>query len=391
MSISSEIRNETTVAMNLNKHTGVNKKPHRLILKLSLGLFASAFALLGTEVLLAYFSGLDAKYYPARYIRLRERTPSRELLWQASEEFQSNQDGMETTEFRLATDADGFVLPSVACPDPEWGLVFLGGSTTECANIQETNRFPYVVSQQLNSKGCRVLSHNGGAIGNHSMHSINILINKVLPIEPDIVVLMHNINDLTMLLVAGGYHADHASRSLIISEESGFNYHLKGIFKNLLPQAYRLSRLGIGSLKGNNDEFRKFRGKKLKVDEALIAEQFRRSLKAFVAVCEAHDIRPILMTQANRFTETPHPTLMRTWHLDSDYGISYPTFASLYHRFNEIVRMVCRDHNVTLIDLARIIPSDSKHLYDFVHLNDSGARAVALQIVKRLDSLLLPN
>ena len=79
---------------------------------------------------------------------------------------------------------------------------------------------------------------------------------------------------------------------------------------------------------------------------------------------------------------------MRSWHLDDDYGISYHTYSALYHGFNEIIRNVCRDNNVMLIDLAQVIPSDNQHLYDFVHLNDSGARVVGQHIAQRLDLLL---
>ena len=209
-----------------------NSKPYRLSFKLALVLIAGGFSVAVCELLLSLVPGLDSDYYPSRYIRLRERAPSREMFWRASDAVLDYEDGLETTEFRLATDAEGFVLPSVACPDPEQVLVFLGGSTTECANVQETNRFPYVVSQHLNRNGCRVRTYNGAAIGNHSMHSLNILLNKVLPLKPDFVVLMHNVNDLGILLVSGGYHSDHPSRSLIVTERSGFTFHLKGVIKN---------------------------------------------------------------------------------------------------------------------------------------------------------------
>jgi hypothetical protein len=69
------------------------------------------------------------------------------------------------------------------------------------------------------------------------------------------------------------------------------------------------------------------------------------------------------MTLTNRFAESPDPRVVRSWHLDDDYGISYDTYTALYHEFNEIVRSVCRDNNVMLIDLARVILSDSQHLY----------------------------
>jgi hypothetical protein len=53
--------------------------------------------------------------------------------------------------------------------------------------------------------GLRVNAYNAAMAGNNSLHSINILLNKVIPLQPNIVFMMHNINDLAILLHEDSY------------------------------------------------------------------------------------------------------------------------------------------------------------------------------------------
>ena len=53
--------------------------------------------------------------------------------------------------------------------------------------------------------GARINSYNGGMSGNNSLNVIDLLINKVIPLKPDVVVFMENINDLSTLLYEGTY------------------------------------------------------------------------------------------------------------------------------------------------------------------------------------------
>ena len=89
---------------------------------------------------------------------------------------------------------------------PDKVIVFLGGSTTECMFVDEDHRFPYVAGQILEQEtGAKINSYNGGMSGSNSLNAIDILINKVIPLKPDVVVFMENINDLSTLLYEGTY------------------------------------------------------------------------------------------------------------------------------------------------------------------------------------------
>ena len=72
--------------------------------------------------------------------------------------------------------------------------------------MDEENRFPYVVGTILEQEtGKRINSYNGGLSGNNSLHAIDLLVNKVIPLKPRVVVFMENINDLSTLLYEKTY------------------------------------------------------------------------------------------------------------------------------------------------------------------------------------------
>jgi len=139
--------------------------------------------------------------YHTRYIRLKESPPlMSNYIWPEKKD----SDALQFKKYLFRVDNNGFIVPSAKYQNPDKIIVFLGGSTTECAYVEEENRFPYKVGCLLEKKlGKKINSYNGGTAGNNSMHSLFISISKGLPMNPSVVVMMHNINDLIILLYEG--------------------------------------------------------------------------------------------------------------------------------------------------------------------------------------------
>ena len=113
-------------------------------------------------------------------------------------------------------------MPSRVHADPQLTLVFLGGSTTECYWVDEESRFPALAGKLLGDRiGKRVNSLNAGVSGANTLHMLYVLLSKVIPLRPDVVVLMENVNDVNMMLFTGSYWSDHRTRSVIEEEEAG--------------------------------------------------------------------------------------------------------------------------------------------------------------------------
>ncbi len=364
---------------------GMRKALSRVVLAVA----ALAVAIAIGEVLLTQVFEIHPPHHPQRYIRLRERPPLRSFEWEASETFLRKVDGIERHQFRLDNDEDGNVLPAFESEKPEGTILFLGGSTTECENVGESNRFPFLVGQLLAEKGIPVNTINSASIGNHSRHSLNILLNKGLKYEPDIAVMMHNINDLTTLRIEGSYFTDHPTRSLILTEKTGVLFHTKGFLRSTIPGLYQSTKNVLGFLVGEQDEFKNRRRQNFAVDKMSIQSQFRKSVLMFIGICHANDIEPVLMTQASRFKASPDPIVENLWGPNGAQEAGYRSFTDIFHALNEDIRQLCRDYDVLCIDLAKAIPPERTHLYDSVHFNDTGSKQAASVITAKLEALIL--
>jgi len=271
-----------------------------------------------------------------RYILLREHKPGKVRMKIPPKYYIKNTENLDIKPYRFAIDEEGYIFPAKIYPDPDLKIVFLGGSTTESMYVDEKQRFPYLVGRTLGRQlGKKVNSYNAGRSANESMHSINILINKVLRLKPDVVVMMHNINDLLILRSQG-------------------TYWYQASMKSHVQTASELLSAWEHPLGANNH----------KADEKLIA-QFKTNLKTFIAICKAQNIAPVLMTQANR--------------LD---------FEPLHPKFNQAIIEVGAAESVMVIDLEKQVPATTEYLYDAVHFNNIGSQKAAQIISKHLAQLI---
>ena len=313
-------------------------------------------------------------------------------------------------EYPLRIDEDGFIEPSKIHADPDLKIVFLGGSTTECLFVLEQKLFPYLVGRLLEKQfdvNCN--TWNGGRSGADSMHSNHALLAKVLPLQPDFAVLMHNLNDHLILLYTGTYWNDHWRRGVWIQHPTNYSSRptmaplegVKAFFRATLPELYlrlkRVKNLAITQPTSGRDEWAHLRGRKVVYQLEKMLGDFKRSLTTFCKVCKIHDIQPVLMTQANRLTNEPSAPLMLDFKARlGGIGIPFKEWKEIYDSFNQAVRDVARDRGVLLIDLAELVPQNSEYIHDFVHFNDEGSEFVANVIARELaakitDLRILPN
>lgn len=288
-------------------------------------------------ILKQYYVSRIIDHNIGRFIKLREHAPSQQRKERPTRNYVKNVPGtLERKYYALNTDAYGFISPSHIHEKPDAKIVFLGGSTTECLYMEETERFPYLVGRSLEQvTGLKVNSYNGGVSANESMHSINILLNKVLAMKPTVVVLMHNINDLVMLRLQGTYWYQTSLKSHLQSSKNVFT-------RFEYPP---------------NDPA---------VNDLEIEQAFRRNLETFIAICKINNIVPVLMTQANRVEED-----------------------ALYHRFNEVIRESGLAHKITVIDLAKQIPRNLEMMYDSYHYTAKGSALAAKIISRELENVVV--
>jgi hypothetical protein len=303
-------------------------------------------------------------------------------------------DTLTPKKYLLRIDNNGFIIPSKKYADPDISLVFLGASTTECRFVEEENRFPYLAGLLLEKKlGIRINSYNAARSGNHSLHALDILLNKVAPMKPDIVIMMHNINDLSILLHEKSYWNKNKSRSVIfdMNDEIVSNF-FKIIRDRWIPNLSAEMRNFDRSIRSlwksdskANDEFAASRGKPIAVDKSYMIQQFEMNLQSFIYLCKARNIIPVLMTMSSRFKEEPDKIVEDSVKMS---GVDYKQFKDIFDTFNESIRKKAKENNIVVIDLAEKIPQEKEFMYDIVHHNDNGSIKTAEVISERLVPLV---
>lgn len=318
-----------------------------------------------------------------RYIRLKEHSPNKNLRIKPDKNYLKYADGLEEKTVTFRSDNDGFIEPSQIYDNPDLKIFFIGGSTTENSYLDEDNRFPYLVGSLLKEKlNLKINSYNAGHSGNNTIHSINILLNKIIPYKPDIAILMHNINDLSTLLHTGTYWNKLPTRSPIVYPNIVNLKEEDVIFGNLI---YQLKKLFGFSNK--IDEFQKTRGKNKTHDIKSISKQFKNNIQLFIEICKIYKIKPILMTQANRIS-MDDKYLLQFMATEISYGLKQKEYIDIYNNFNNIVRDVAGKNGIELIDLDKMIPKNNKFMYDNVHFNNNGSKYASELIANYIYGML---
>ena len=331
-----------------------------------------------------------------RYVRLRELAPlSFEVLHPPARIFDTEA-GSKPRPVYIRVDDQGFLMPSRVHAHPDLTLAFLGGSTTECRVVPEDSRFPYLVGRRLEEAlTVKVNSYNAARSGNNSLHSINILLHKLMPLKPDIVVMMHNINDLVALLYEKTYWNNNASRRVIVVMKPTLTGQVRGFFQVLredtVPHLYRaiteLSQRLKGGKEQEVDEFKNVRGRQVVIDRDYLLREFRSNLQMFVDMCRDRQITPVLMTQPNRLAGNLDPGTWKEVKVMEAQGIKFAQFEELHGLFNQAIREVGAANQVLVVDLAREIPAEPDYVYDPVHLTEKASKLAAQVISRELTPL----
>lgn len=347
-------------------------------------------------------AGLDFTNTYERLIRLRETRPNSLTI------FDRTHEGV-TEKVLLRGDENGFIEPSRVHEKPDAQIVFLGGSTTEAYQVRETLRFPYLAGRLLESRlGIAINSHNGGRGANHSMHSNFVLLGKVLPMKPDMVVVMHAINDLSWHRKTNGDYwtlnpdpnaafGDIWDQYLLVkttplqSEYRNLTDLLRNIKNATIPYTWLTIRSAFETAKqdptllmamserGYAEYSNSAEGPETPFTdiENLALANFRKSMETLVGTARIWGIEPVLMTQPRLIGLTP----------TSRNDLAVLRLARLHDAANQVVRDLAREKDVILVDLYAMVdaqPEKPRFFIDKIHYSDAGSEFIAHRVAETL-------
>ncbi|WP_431214537.1 SGNH/GDSL hydrolase family protein [Puia sp. P3] len=281
----------------------------------------------------------------------------------------------------------GFRGPEL--PDTGGGLlkiITIGGSTTECHFLNDEKTWPYLLGLKLSDSlpGCWV---NNAGLDGHSTYGHIVLLNGVVKqLRPSVVIFLTGINDVENdgptfhdRLNTRGSAADW--RHYIFENSEVLNLVLNFVrgwraqkFNNTTDECIVL----------DSTQRRPLADTVVRRRMALqgpYLDAYRGRLLQLVDTCLAWHISPVLMTQPNLFGAGKDPVTHADLELyptdPGDHDMNGKLIWAMLEQYNDVVREVCREKGILLIDLARMMPKNSLYYYDMSHFTNEGARLVA--------------
>lgn len=301
----------------------------------------------------------------------------------------------------------GFRGEEITTPKPpgEFRIVCLGGSTTYTSAVLDwRSSYPALLQEELRRAGfAQVTVVNGGSAGWASLESLINLELRVLPLEPDLIVVYHGINDVHPRLVwpPEAYRADNSGKRVpnvsalvmpsVFEHSTALRWFLIRIGRVQPHASFRRTvDLAAPTYYGDLFEEQKLAGtypsgifrevparRMLEVNRPV---WFRQNLVDIIALARRHDVVPVLSTFAFSPAFPGVPT------------VSSEEYRAALGETNDVVREVAADEGVPLIDMHGQFPRSPRYFRDGIHVTEEGARLKARIVARELvEQGLLPG
>jgi lysophospholipase L1-like esterase len=308
--------------------------------------------------------------------------------------------------------------------DYDYKILAVGGSTTECLYLDQSESWPYLLQGVLREESnANVFVGNVGRSGNNTRHhyyQIKYLLDQYPDI--DLILVLVGINDLHLYLSDPSYKsfnfADSAQKSQVI--KNAFALFSAGEHDISLPfyaqSAVLKSLLSVKNVFRKKDrvqddagnwyaEVRDYRRQAKKIlselpDMTVGLVEYRNNLHAIIDLVEGKNVRFVLMTQPVMWSgEGTKEYEELYWlggigdfmHGKADAYYSADVLANAMEQYNNALLEICTERQIECIDLASMLPKDTSVFYDDVHFNEPGAKRVADIVAEYLGSTGKPQ
>jgi len=286
-------------------------------------------------------------------------------------------------------------------PDPPADLssrpsiVTIGGSTTECLFLSDGQTWTDIMARRLESRWPRLWVNNAGLDGQSTYGHVVLLRDYIVGLRPSVALFLIGINDVQRddpttydaALAPGGSFPRRALRALVDRSET------LSLVRNLTRAAHA-RQLGFGHSAVDVRQLRE-----LKLDPDVVAAElaqhdrylpgYENRLARIIALCREHGIEPVFITQPALYGMAVDPST----------GVDLATrqFTGrgngevewrVLERYNDVTRHVAERAHVPLVDLARLLPKDSRFFYDHIHYSIEGGTRVGEIVAAGIEPFL---
>jgi len=332
--------------------------------------------------------------------------PNIKVVFQPSSDIMPGISG--DSEFR--TNSSG-IRGDELTPQHAYRIMAIGGSTTLCLYLDQSETWTYLLQENLNrkSRNQQVWVGNCGLSGmnaNHHVVALQYLALRELKI--DTVILLTGINDFTRRLTRDKSYVpisldDQAAKSDLLAEtftgtydtyENDLIYKRTAIWQ-LLRRAKRRMTMSAAHIEDVHGKiyatWREHRQHASEIREELpdltsALDEYARNINRIIDITREKSVKLIFMTQPAMWKPNlPNDLASLLWFggigdFQNEPGKPYYSVTALERgikAYNDTLLRICRERHIDYIDLASILEKDTSVFYDDVHFNESGARKIA--------------
>jgi lysophospholipase L1-like esterase len=315
----------------------------------------------------------------------------------------------------FTTNNFGFRGDSLPDPKPpeEFRIFMVGGSTTECFYLDDTEDVARVAQQQLAQRapeGRVVRVYNAGLSGSASDDHVAMISQRIVHLQPDLVVVFCGINDLSRSI----YHHDYRHyipyrpayrkpwyKSLLVKFQIGRRLY------NLAQNA-RLGHRQVQEQRTLKTNYAGLIGMRRTVAESDFAPpvdtlSYANNLRSIAGMARANRFALVFMTQQTTWNSAIDPKA-KEFHwmryrenapgrAPGAPGVTFreDLMDAAMEQLNDTMRSVAAENSVPVYDLARVLPKSLQYIYDDCHFNVEGARTTGKGLAEFLvTARLLP-
>jgi len=299
-------------------------------------------------------------------------------------------------------------------------ILAIGGSTTECLYLDQTEMWTQLLQGALDRREGAGLTWvgNAGMSARNSRHHVLAL--QHLPLDDmsvDTVLVLAGVNDLSIRLSQEDAYnpmalEDGPTRARLMEETfRGLTYgraHDTPLKRSAIWQALRRAKArwsrdepGPAAQDAGGAVFVTWRQHRRAASElrqqlpdlSAALDEYTRNLRTMHAIAKQRGVRLIFLTQPTLWrADLPAALENLLWfggvgdfqRLSGQPYYSADALRGGLQRYNQAMLDVCRAEAIECIDLAASIDPNTSLFYDDVHFNEAGARAVAVVVASHL-------
>jgi lysophospholipase L1-like esterase len=290
-----------------------------------------------------------------------------------------------------------FTVNSLGIRGPElpprsaaYRILCVGGSTTECLYLDDSEAWPHLLMNELKAKAPEkpVWVGNIGISGYSTVHHVRFLSEDPLWKEMDCLLFMVGANDLGTFLRFGlamrspWDEFEEKERQLALLQPDWKKSPTIKTARYVYRELTR-PRMHVEDAAGRNYAVRRAIRQSAVVrdnmpDLTAALDQYEARIVRLIELCKVSRVRPVFLSQPTLFGEnTPNDAHALFWSGDDAQGRYFKVedLARGLEQYNLRLEYVCDREGVLCVDLGSI-NDHPEFFYDEFHFNEAGARAV---------------